>query len=109
MMIIYMLNNEEFETLEDLRDAIEYELDGDSTLYDEMLDELGDVEIGSYSYPHSLALERVDPIAYGVGMNDYYDSVISDIMYDLEMATDGEIVYTSIGDIEVFEVEDGDL
>ena len=102
-MMIYVLNNEEFETLEDLRDAIEYELNGDSTLYDEMLDELGDVEIGGYSYPHSLALERVDPIAYRVGMNDYYDSVISDIMYELETSNGECYIYTTIGEIEIVE------
>jgi len=102
-MLIYMLNNKEFETLDELRDAIEYELDGDSTLYDEILDELGDVEIGGYSYPHSLALKRVDPTAYRVGMYDYYDSVISDIMYELETSSGECYIYTTIGEIEIVE------
>ena len=108
-MLIYIFNNDEFESLEDLMDALEYELDSDEfeSLYNEMLDEIGDVEIGGYYYSHSLALERVDPIAYRCGMNDYYDSVISDIMYELETSDGDDYIYTVIGDIEV--VEDGDL
>ena len=106
-MLIYIFNNDEFESLEELRDALEYELDKDNTLYDEMLEELGDVQIGGLWYSHSLALERIDPIAYRVGMNNYYDCVISDIMYELEMCNTDDYIYTVIGDIEV--VEDGDL
>ena len=40
--------------------------------YDEMLDEIyGTIEICGIEYSASLALYRVDEIAYRVGMNDY--------------------------------------
>ena len=57
----------------------------DDEAYDDMLDEIyGDVEFGGLSYPASLVLERVDPIAYRCGFNDYIDSLASDIEYELE-------------------------
>ena len=102
-MLIYIFNNDEFESLEELRDALEYELDKDNTLYDEMLEELGDVQIGGLWYSHSLALERIDPIAYRVGMNDYSDYIINEIMYELETADSDDYIYTPAGDIEVVE------
>lgn len=40
--------------------------------YDEMLDEIyGEIEICGIEYSASVALYRVDEIAYRVGMNDY--------------------------------------
>lgn len=39
--------------------------------YEEYLDSEGDIVIGSLSYPPSLVLERVDPIAYKVGMDEF--------------------------------------
>ena len=42
--------------------------------YREALDELGDVTIGGLQYAQSVALERVDPIAFRVGFNDWTDA-----------------------------------
>lgn len=57
----------------------------DNDIYDDMLDECYPmIEFGSLSYYPSVALERLDPIAYRCGMNDYYDSLYSDIVYELE-------------------------
>lgn len=40
--------------------------------YDEFLDEVyGDVTIGSYTYPTSVALRLVDPIAYRIGASEF--------------------------------------
>ena len=48
-------------------------------LYDDMLDSCyPDVEIGCLKYAHSVALYRIDPIAYQVGLNDYESSLRSD-------------------------------
>ena len=48
-------------------------------LYDDMLDSCyPDVEIGGLKYAHSVALYRIDPIAYQVGLNDYESSLRSD-------------------------------
>ena len=48
-------------------------------LYDDMLDSCyPDVEIGDLKYAHSVALYRIDPIAYQVGLNDYESSLRSD-------------------------------
>lgn len=57
----------------------------DDELYDEMLDECyGEIEICGLSYSASIALFRVDEIAYNCGKNDYYDSLYGDIVYELE-------------------------
>lgn len=48
--------------------------------YDEMLDEIYEkVKICGLSYSASIALYRVDPIAYRVGIDDYADSLYGDI------------------------------
>ena len=39
--------------------------------YDEYLDEQPDVIIGNMSYPPSLVLKTIDPIAYRCGFNDF--------------------------------------
>lgn len=50
-----------------------YELEN---AYANMLDECyGEVEICGFTYPASVALKNVDPIAYRVGMSDYEDSL----------------------------------
>ncbi len=48
-------------------------------LYDDMLDSCyPEVEIGGIMYSQSIALYRIDPIAYQTGMNDYESSLRSD-------------------------------
>ena len=45
-------------------------------LYDCMLDECyGEIDICGIKYSASIALERVDPTAYRVGMSDYESSL----------------------------------
>ena len=90
----------------DAREAAEYitENMSDDT-YDEMLDECyGDIEICGLSYAASIALYRVDEIAYNCGKNDYYDSLSSDIAYDMERMDDGET--TDFYNYEVEAIED---
>ena len=48
--------------------------------YDEVLDMGDDVIICGLSYSPSIALKRVDEIAYRCGLHDYADS----LMYDIE-------------------------
>lgn len=64
--------------IEDLQDEINtFEPDeGDFTdQYEELLDEMGDVEIGNLSYSPSHVLKNVDPIAYRQGLLDYIDGL----------------------------------
>jgi len=50
--------------------------------YNEMLDEVyGDIEICDYTYSASLALYRIDPIAYDQGFSDYVDSLLVNGIY----------------------------
>lgn len=59
--------------------------------YDNMLDDCyPEVEIMGMSYSPSVALYRLDEIAYNCGFNDYKDSQISDIRYELERLDNGE-------------------
>lgn len=50
-------------------------------MYNDLLDELYPVQIGTLSYPGSWAFEQLDPIAYNVGFNDYIDTLAED--YDI--------------------------
>lgn len=45
---------------------------------DALNDAYGDVIFGDMSYTASRVLEAVDPIAYNVGISDYYDSIRED-------------------------------
>lgn len=47
--------------------------------YDNMLDDCyPEVKVGGLMYAQSVALYRLDPIAYQVGMNDYESSLRTD-------------------------------
>lgn len=48
--------------------------------YNQMLDESGPVVVGGIEFSPSAILREMDPIAYGVGFNDYMDSM--EIDYD---------------------------
>ena len=76
------------ETEQDVRDYIEDFVDEDG--YDDSLDEMGDIEIGCLSYRPSEVLKRVDPIAYRCGYDDWLDSIMSDLVYDLERMDVGD-------------------
>ena len=43
-------------------------------LYDESLDEMDDIRIGSLTYNPATVLKEVDPTAYRCGFNDWLDS-----------------------------------
>lgn len=59
--------------------------------YAEMLDECNEmVTIGSLTYYPSVALERIDPVAYRCGKTDWADAEYSDCLYDLERLDYGE-------------------
>ena len=52
-------------------------------LYDDMLDECyPEIKVGGLMYSYSIALYRLDPISYQVGMNDYESSLRVDYQYD---------------------------
>lgn len=88
-MMKWIIDNE---TFEDADDAARYITDNMSDdAYDEMLDECyEEIEICGCSYSPSLALYKVDPIAYNCGKSDYYDSLTSDISYEIDRMDDEE-------------------
>jgi len=52
-------------------------------LYDDMLDDwYPEIKVGGLMYSYSIALYRLDPIAYQVGMNDYESSLRADYEND---------------------------
>ena len=97
----------------DLKDAAQYiEENIDESYYDEMLDECyGDIEIGGLSYSASIALYRVDEVAYRCRFSDFADSLRDDIIDSLENMTQDEkidIYGVEVTCIEEFEHdEDG--
>lgn len=51
--------------------------------YNEMLDECYEpIKICSYEYAPSVALLRVDPIAYSVGLSDWIDSQLGETIFE---------------------------
>lgn len=89
-MAKYIIGGENaFDTAEEAADYIIEDMDDDA--YDEMLDECYEnIDICGYSYSPSVALSRVDEVAYNCGRNDYYDSLRPDIVDELERIDDGE-------------------
>lgn len=65
----------------------------DEQLYSDMLDDCyGDVDICGYSYSASIALERVDPIAYRCGLSDWRSDVWSEVQDEADrMDVDDEM------------------
>jgi hypothetical protein len=60
--------------------------------YDELLDMDGPVKVGSMEFYPSDVLKNCDPIAYSIGVNEYIDSMIEDLRYDLERTEDEDEV-----------------
>ena len=59
--------------------------------YDEMLDECYEqIDICGIKYAPSVALYRVDRVAYRCGYNDYCDSLYCDMVYDIDKLAAGE-------------------
>lgn len=53
--------------------------------YDEMLNDChGAVKIGTLSYDPAEVLKAVDPVAYRIGMNEYFDARLEDLREELE-------------------------
>lgn len=61
--------------------------------YNDMLDCYGMVNVCGYEYYPSIALERLDPIAYRCGYSDYTDSLYTDLESDIDRLEDGEDSY----------------
>ena len=66
-------------------------------LYEQMLDESGPVVVGGIEFSPSAILKEMDPIAYGVGFNDFMNScdvdtdvLIEDEDSDFEDSMDGD-------------------
>ena len=51
-------------------------------LYRDVLDESGAVEVGGLSFMPSDIVEKLDPVAFRCGVNDYADSLINDTITD---------------------------
>jgi len=47
-------------------------------MFDEALDEAGEIQIGTLSYTPSQVLKSTDPIAYRIGLSDYADYLSND-------------------------------
>lgn len=97
-MAMYKVNEEIME----LDEVLSYFEDNiDEEHYDNMLDEcFEEVNILGYTYTPSLALYRVDEVAYNCGFNDWKNSEIyENIQYVLERMTDGDT--ENFYDIEV--------
>lgn len=85
----WLYNGEEYNDAGTLAQEISENIDEDN--YDDMLDDCyGEIEICGLSYAASIALYRVDPIAYRCGFSDYCDSLYSDIKYSLERMDSGD-------------------
>lgn len=87
-----LLSNWNVHEFDDLQDTIDYCIEnlGDEP-FDNMLDECyTDIEICDLHYSPSIALQRVDPVAYNCGKNDYYDSLSCDLKYELERMNKGD-------------------
>ena len=101
----WIIDGKEFETAYEAAEYIADNLSDD--IYDEMLDECyGDIEICGYSYSASIAFYRVDKIAYNCGRNDYYDSLASDIVYELERMSNGDKDNFYDFEVEYYEEEE---
>ena len=82
------------EVYTDAREAADYIMDNASEdYYDAMLDDCcEEVTICGYTYCASLALYRVDPIAYQCGRTDWEDAEATNIAYELDRMDNGEMV-----------------
>ena len=82
-------NVKEFNDSGEVADYITEHLD--DSIYDEMLDECyEEIDICGYKYSPSVALYRVDEIAYNCGKYDYYNSLGQDIKYEIDRMDDNE-------------------
>jgi len=52
-------------------------------LYNDALDDAGDVQIGTLSYAPSRVLASVDPIAYRIGLSEFIDAQIGETIAEV--------------------------
>ena len=48
-------------------------------LYDDLLDEQGEIEIGIYKFLPSQILKKCDPVAYDQGLLDFEDYMLTNV------------------------------
>ena len=82
----WIINDEVFT---DAAQAAEYIAElMDEEAYDDMLDDAyGEINICGTYYSASVALYRIDEVAYNCGFSEYKDSQADDIRYQLERMT----------------------
>ena len=51
-------------------------------MFNESLDEQGEIKIGDLSYSPSWVLEQVDSTAYRIGLSEYEDMLLEDFEYE---------------------------
>ena len=71
--------------------------------FDELLDCDGTVMVAGMEFYPSDILKNCDPIAYSIGVNEYIDSMIEDLRYDLERTDDEDEVQDLEARIEELE------
>ena len=73
--------------------------------YDDMLDDVyGDIEICGYSYSASVALKRIDPIAYDVGFSDYCGNIdLDDVQEYRELTEELEALREELDELQSLE------
>jgi len=64
----------EIDSLRQEQLALEIDPDDYTDQFDEMLDELGDIDVAGYKFSVSYILENLDPIAYRCSLLDYVDA-----------------------------------
>jgi cell division septum initiation protein DivIVA len=90
-MRTYNIENNTFNTVEEvvqwLGDNCEYSEDE----YDELLDDCyPDYNIGYMTYTASQILQECDPIAYRIGLGEALDSTLESVEHELDQLDDGE-------------------
>jgi hypothetical protein len=103
----WIIDGEEYTSAREAADYIMENCDDDA--YDEMLDECyGEIEICGLSYSASIALYRVDEIAYNCGRNDWADSEAGNIADELEGMDGGDTNEFYGYEVEAIDDEDED-
>ena len=72
-------------------------------MVDELLDSEGDVKIGNLTFSRSQIVKELDPIAYGMMVQDIVNSQIEDLQYDLDRSVDEDEIVAIIEQIAELE------
>ena len=60
----------------------EYSDEDIEEMYNEALDEMGEVKLGNLTFLPSRIIKELDPVAYRTGLNDYEDMLMEDFEYE---------------------------